>query len=94
MAAVAYTEQQPKFGAAFLLAFLGLLRVSVLLQLRGAHFKFISKELLRLVLVNTKGAQLKGSPEVVQIVDLVLIAALTSLMKNRLADDLVFLFPP
>ena len=92
MAAVAYTEQQPMFGAAILLAFFGFLRVSELLQLRVAHFKFTSKDLLRFVLVNTKGTQLKGSPEVVQIVDLVLIVALTSLMKSTLADDLVFPF--
>ena len=78
MAAVAFTERQPRLGVAFLLSFLGLLRVSELLHLRVAHLKFFCSNSLHLVRANTKGAQLKGSPELAQIFDPVLIAAVTS----------------
>ena len=69
MAAVAFREEKPLLGLLYLCAFLGLFRVGELLTLTAGQLILLKPNLLHVSLPNSKGAQLKGSPEVVQLRD-------------------------
>jgi integrase len=87
---VAICKQKPRLAVAFLLAFLGLLRVSEVLQLRVCNIVFISPVAVHLVLEDTKGAKRSGAPEAVQIRDSQAVYALRKLVNGLSAEDLVF----
>ena len=92
IAAVAIARQKPRLGLAFILAFLGLLRVSEVLNIRAKHILFLHVELVHLVVADSKGAKRKGCPEAVQVRDRAVVAALKRVVLQLLPDDLVFNF--
>ena len=92
VAAVAIARHKPRLGLAFIISFLGLLRVSEVLNLKAKHILFVHAELVHLVIADSKGATRKGCPEAVQVRDKAVVAALRRVVSNFLPDDLVFNF--
>ena len=90
MAAVAFREDKPVIGLLFLCAFLGLFRVGELLTLTAGQVHRLRPNLLHVSLPNSKGAQLKGSPEVVQLRDMSVIRLLTQRCSTIQPFDLIF----
>ena len=88
--AVAVCKQKPRLAVAFLLTFLGLLRVSELLHLKACNIIFLSSASVHIVLEDTKGAKRSGAPEAVQISDRQTIGALRKMVEGLADDELVF----
>lgn len=68
--------KQPLLGLLAVLGFLGLFRVTELLELRSFQLTFVSESSLLFIFSDSKGAKLKGCPETIRIRDVQLIRAL------------------
>ena len=79
-------------GLLLVVGFLGLFRVSELLDLHFSQLTFVSEKLMYLVMVSSKGAKLNGSPELVKISDKAVIVVLHSRATKAEGFGLVFPF--
>jgi integrase len=90
MAAMAIIDKRPRFAAALLIGFCGLLRVGEITQLESHQVKILSAHLAIIFLPDSKGAKLKGHSESILIRDNTLVSILQNLQGNALESDLLF----
>ena len=89
MVAAALLDKRPRLGVLFLFAFLGLFRVSEALHVTYASLQSVDANLLHVFLPDSKRAQLKGAPEVVQIRDTNVKSVLAAWVRRATSSDLI-----
>ena len=90
--AFSHVQQEPLMGLLLVLGFLGLFRVSEVLDLHFSQLTFVSERLMHVVLVSSKGAKLNGSPELVKMSDKAVSVVLKSRASKAADFELVFPF--